>query len=321
MSGTSVVFDGLTSANVGGVEVGTLLALLIHGSLITQFISYYKRYPQDSIVLKLVVATIGLASLAHVVCIIWALYDISVKSLNDPSKPFAMPITFPVGLCFTSLLQFLVQLTYAYRMYKFSQNWIVPIFVFIGVAYNIVGSGAFARGFPLTSFDDQQKYEKSIFWLVNSMFINTAVNDVVITVSMCYYLRKGRDDVLKRTAKVIERLVMWTIQTSAPTCVLGFAVVATFRNSGSNTIWIGLSILATPVYPAALLALLNGRESLARGAHTSTDTALYSTNVRSVSVYNSSQAHQLPSTASMPPVGMEFAHAPLDIQFAHAHAV
>ncbi|TFK73698.1 hypothetical protein BDN72DRAFT_956269 [Pluteus cervinus] len=301
MSGVPAVFDGLTPSAIGGVELGTGLALIVHGSLISQYIAYYQRYPKDSVGLKLVVAATGLACLGHIVCITWALFDMSVKSLDDLSKPFAMPITVPIGLVFTSVLQLLVQMTYGYRMFKFSRNYIVPIFVAIGVIYNIVATPAFARKFPLTSFEDQLKYEKSVFWLINSVFINTAVNDVVITLSMVYYLKKGRQDVLQRTQKVIEKLVAWTIQSSAPTCILGFAIVATFMNNVSSNVWIGLSIFATPVYPAALLALLNGRESLTRNVtqvHVSTESAMYSTHGRSVGITSKLPAESRPELRS-----------------------
>ncbi|TFK59400.1 hypothetical protein BDN72DRAFT_966080 [Pluteus cervinus] len=279
MSGALVASDGLNPVAVRGVEIGTLLALLVHGSLVTQFITYYQRYPSDSVWLKLVIAAIGLASLGHVIFIIWTLCLITMRGIDELSLPFAMPITFPVGLIFTSILQFLVQLTYAYRMYKFSKNYVIAIFVALGVIYNIIAAPAFALEFPLDSFEAQLAYQHKKFWLINSQFINTAVNDVVITLCMCYYLRKGRTDVLKRTSRVIERLMVWTIQTSAPTCFLGIAVVATFMLDMPNNVWIGLSVLATPIYPAALLAFLNGRESLTRDTKVqlSTDTTSYST--------------------------------------------
>ncbi|TFK65047.1 hypothetical protein BDN72DRAFT_218808 [Pluteus cervinus] len=261
--GPSVILDKLNPRTITSIEIGTLLALFVHGTLLPQYLTYYKQYPNDSALLKCVVAATGLACLGHITSIIWALYEISVIGpMKDPSKPFAMPLMIPIGLIFTAVLQFLVQLTYVYRMHKFSKNIMVPIFASLGVLYNIIAAPVFAAKFPLTSFQDQLAYEHKRFWLINSQFINTAVNDVVITISMCYYLKKGRQDGLRRTKRVIERLVLWTIQSSAPTCFLGIAVVTTFMLDLSNNVWIGLSIFATPIYPAALLALLNGRESL-----------------------------------------------------------
>ncbi|TFK61624.1 hypothetical protein BDN72DRAFT_849496 [Pluteus cervinus] len=258
------VVGGLNPSAMGAVELGTLLALMVHGGSMTQFVTYFKRYQDDPFGMRLTIAAIAFASLAHVICIMSALYNITISKLDKPTQPFALPVMYPIALFFSSAIHFLVQITYCYRIYKFSKNYVVPIICFLAAGYGLVATTIFAGGYPLTTFQDQLRYQYSLFWVITSVFVNTSVLDVLIAGSMCWYLIKGHQDALRRTARVMEKLVAWTIQSGVITSILAIAIVATFVNDMPSNIWVGLTVFSTPVYPAALLALLNERQQLSR---------------------------------------------------------
>ncbi|KAF8874119.1 hypothetical protein BD779DRAFT_262431 [Infundibulicybe gibba] len=69
---------------------------------------------------------------------------------------------------------------------------------------------------------------------------------------------------LKRTRRMVDKLMRWTIQTGALTVVVSLAIVLTKNlDTKDNTyLWLGIVFILPNCYATGLLALLNARTSL-----------------------------------------------------------
>ncbi|KAF8896291.1 hypothetical protein BD779DRAFT_574564 [Infundibulicybe gibba] len=82
--------------------------------------------------------------------------------------------------------------------------------------------------------------------------------DILIAVSTCWYLVRKRNSGLKSTRRLVNRIILRIVQTGVATSVLALCVLILFVASRSSA-WLGPYLVLTPLYPIALLALLNGR--------------------------------------------------------------
>jgi hypothetical protein len=90
-----------------------------------------------------------------------------------------------------------------FRIYQFSSQLYLAGLCTLIIAFNAVGivifMGTILSFANVLSIDALEAYEKKWNWLILSIFSSTAVLDVVITASLCYFLLRQRRDAFKRS--------------------------------------------------------------------------------------------------------------------------
>ncbi|KAF8888518.1 hypothetical protein BD779DRAFT_1800151 [Infundibulicybe gibba] len=247
---------------LGMVELGILFALLTHGALTVQTYTYFHYFASDPLPLKFVISLIWAASSAHVACAMWVLYSITVTSHGVPVDLMEFPLAFPIGSALGAIIHCSVQWVYIYRMYKFGNSWYTPLLCCVLTAYECASGLAFSiieARFNTAAL--LPHFELEWRWLFYSFFASTALVDVIIAGVISYYLKMGRAR-LKRTVYLIDRLIVWTIQTGIITSITAIVVIILYAARRENNAWIGVYIFLTNLYPLALVVLLNGRAHL-----------------------------------------------------------
>ncbi|KAF8888519.1 hypothetical protein BD779DRAFT_1672200 [Infundibulicybe gibba] len=249
------------SISLGTVEVGVMFALLTHGVLTLQAYDYFRRCT-DPITMRLVISLIWAASSVHVACASWLLYSATITNHGVPIDSIKYPLALPAGSALGAVIHCSVQGVYIYRMFRFGHGWSVALLCSVLTAYE------FGVGMAFSVIEARYNWEAALgrfedawAFLVYSFFGAAAVVDVAIAVSVTYYLRRGRNQV-ERTSFLIDRLVVWTIQTGAITSITAITVIILFAVHRENNAWLGVYTFLTNLYPLALIALLNGREHL-----------------------------------------------------------
>ncbi|KAF8958190.1 hypothetical protein BDZ97DRAFT_1923931 [Flammula alnicola] len=96
-------------------------------------------------------------------------------------------------------------------------------------------------------------------WLITASLALGVAADVLIAISMLYYLRKLASPTnLKSTTQIINRLVRWSLQTGLITSVGSITVIISFQAMG-NMVWFGLYVILAKLYSNSLLVSLNAR--------------------------------------------------------------
>ncbi|KAF9456211.1 hypothetical protein BDZ94DRAFT_421957 [Collybia nuda] len=247
---------------IGALEIGSLASVLCHGFLVTQVHNYFSSFPDDPRGLRLTVAAIWMGAIAHLICILWGSYILTVVNFGLAPELFGVPNVLIVSAAFGAFVRSTAQSIYTYRMYKYSNSLYIPILCWSISAYEFVAGILLSATAPFGTLRIQMRYLKDWSWLIYTLVVSTAFVDIIIAASLCYYLQKNRRRSLERTIRVINRLVIWTIQTGLFTSVVAVAVMITFAVDKKNFSWFGLLNFLTSMYPVALLALLNGRREL-----------------------------------------------------------
>jgi hypothetical protein len=102
------------------------------------------------------------------------------------------------------------------------------------------------------------------YWLVTTLLVSSVVVDLIITVSMLYYLINQRRNVLKRVARLLDQLVAYTIRTGVLTSIIALSVAICFQVMSSNLIWLALYTFLAKLYSNSLLSALNECQHLRR---------------------------------------------------------
>jgi len=232
-----------------------MISIFLLGALTIQVYIYYHKFTSDSRKLKLLVATVWLLELGHAICSCDGLYTYTILRYGQPEDMIVAvsPISLKASLVFSAPVAPLVQVFFAYRVRRFSGKPYIAIFCWVlslwRFACGIWAAVSALRGVNLIMYDPNYRS-----LIMMGAFCGAAV-DFTISASMCYFLATYRGAVLKRTIRVIDKLVAWTIETGLITSITSIVVGVTFLTMPDNLVWISILIFVDRLYSNSLLAL------------------------------------------------------------------
>ncbi|KAJ7277439.1 hypothetical protein C8J57DRAFT_185400 [Mycena rebaudengoi] len=250
---------------LGVLELGVFFSLIMFGVVALQGYVYFRHCRADQAGLKVLVGFVLIFELCHTIAAAHSIYYFTIVTaglpeLEKPANTYSLSIT-PI---FETLITALVQGFFAYRIRLLSGRvsisvvcWILCVLRFVG------GMGVAAEGIldvPIQPnyFHLQDQYG----WVITSALTVGAVLDILITVSMCVYIRRLYTPyTLPKGEELIHGLISWTIQTGLITSLTSVAVVITFLTMKHNFIWLALYTFLAKLYSNSLLVSLNSRPS------------------------------------------------------------
>ncbi|KAF4611443.1 hypothetical protein D9613_004339 [Agrocybe pediades] len=209
---------------LGAVEIGVLVSTFLFGVVTVQCYVYAFRFPKDPLFLKFLVPFVWLLELAHTICICQALYVVTIRQYGRPQLLDIPPQSLNVAILFSGFIGPIEQGWFSHRIYKFSGQMYLPLFCaslavtrwFMSTALAIV---AFHR---LTV----EQYIQKWCWLLSSILVIGAISDAILALALCYYLSQWRHTAFKRTTRLLDRLMLWSIETGLLTCIGAVALLA-----------------------------------------------------------------------------------------------
>ncbi|KAJ7277434.1 hypothetical protein C8J57DRAFT_185307 [Mycena rebaudengoi] len=250
---------------LGVLELGVFFSLIMFGVVALQGYVYFRHCRADQAGLKVLVGLVLILELSHTVAAAHSIYYFTIVTAGLPEleKP-ANTYSLSILSIFETLITALVQGFFAYRIHLLSGRvsisvvcWILCVLRFVG------GMGVGAKcilDVPIQPnyFHLQDQYG----WVITSALTVGAVLDLLITVSMCVYIRRLYTPyTLPKGEELIHGLISWTIQTGLITSLTSVAVVITFLTMKHNFIWLALYTFLAKLYSNSLLVSLNSRPS------------------------------------------------------------
>jgi len=242
---------------IGAVLIGVLLAYVLMGTVIVQGYNYYQKFPKDELWLKSLVAVVILLEIGQSICLGHVLYFFVVKNFTNPAALLTPPKSFGFDTLLTVLVKVIVQWFFCMRIYRLSQNPIIPL---IGAFITLI-----ALGFGLVVTVDSivikvvPIFEAKVVWILPTSLTISLVADVYIAAALVWRLYSERNEEIQSTARVIDKLIAWSIQTGTITSITGLAQLILFVTMRNNYIWIAFYSMLPKLYSNSLLASLNGR--------------------------------------------------------------
>jgi hypothetical protein len=242
---------------LGAFEVGVLISVFLFGIVTCQSYVYYRKFPLDAWILRLLVAIIWILELGHTLSITHSLYTITVTDFGNPIRLLKPPYSLNLSILCSAFIGPLVQAWFAYRVLKFSERLYIPVFCwFLSFLRCVATIVAAIEAFPapnIITFETQWQ------WLLTFILTVGAAVDIIIAVSFCYFIKQHRSTSFGRTVKTINQLMIWTVETGLVTSVGAVAMLICFLIMPENYIWLAIFTFLAKLFSNSLLAALNAR--------------------------------------------------------------
>ncbi|KAJ7765718.1 hypothetical protein B0H16DRAFT_400130 [Mycena metata] len=201
----------MSNSNLGALEIGTLLSFSLFGVTTTQAYTYYSRFPNDSRNLKLLVAVVWFLEVAYGICIGQTLYE-TVSNYIHLDRLGYLPPTLLISEGITAAIIICVQGFFSFRIYRLSQSPYIPVFncilfltrlalyIFLLVYWS-------PRSPTVIEFENHSAWVLYVNWSVS------VANDVIVAVTLSYWLYRQRKSVDIRTVALIDKIIKWSLET------------------------------------------------------------------------------------------------------------
>ncbi|KAG1755404.1 hypothetical protein EDB19DRAFT_1901621 [Suillus lakei] len=232
---------------IGPVVLGALVNACLFGCLIVQTYVYYANFANDHRAIKFTVAAVFASQIAHVICVSSSLWNVAVSAYDDPLRLQVFPWGADATILFTAITGVLVESSFAFRLWKLSKSLSLPLLslalcLVAKLASLLIAVKAFMMTNLATFAHDQNM-------LITLSLTSRVVCELILTMAIAWYLRKQRG-----TTSVIDRLVLWTIETGLITSLIAVLVMSFFLAMKQNYIWVGLYAILASVNANSLLA-------------------------------------------------------------------
>ncbi|TFK32451.1 hypothetical protein BDQ12DRAFT_692455 [Crucibulum laeve] len=260
--------------SIGALEIGCLISVFFFGIETLQTHQYYRRFPEDRWMFKLLVTSVWLLELGHTIGVTFEVYRATITLFGQPQKLITFPALGAVT-AISGIITFLVELFFSLRVFK-----VLPIpYRYIGMGCALVAFvrviGSVFLAYQAITGTNIAIYRVQWKWLITSLLAGGAVIDVTIAASMLYYLIKKRLHALNRVNRVIDRLAAITIRTGLVTSIAAVVLLISFLMMPQNMVWLAIYTILARLYSNTLLSSLNARHRL-RNDITNSSVEVYS---------------------------------------------
>ncbi|KAF4617530.1 hypothetical protein D9613_006052 [Agrocybe pediades] len=260
----------------GAAFLGLIGSAILYGVTVLQ-----TQYPNDSRWTKFLVFFLWLLDTAHLILCTIAIYTYLVTNFANPSALGRSIWSMNLQTDCNGLIGLIVECFFARRVWRRAYIGLLkrPTYLIIpnsvkkrrtdsdnrrSFLYSFWTRLFTVEGFVLVEVSKFPKLIASLsifLWVTSTGLGSAAASDVIIAISLCYYLTKSRTG-FARTDSLITTLIIYSLTTGLITSIIAFICVVTFAIMPTNYIWLGFFWLIGKCYVNSLLAALNSREAL-----------------------------------------------------------
>ncbi|KAJ6627446.1 hypothetical protein B0H10DRAFT_386938 [Mycena sp. CBHHK59/15] len=200
-----------------------------------QTINYLKQFPDDIVPLKCIVVFLWLMQVAYTASICQGAYTMAVTDFGQIFALLYTPTALNVAVVVGSIVDHTVQAFFVTRIYKLTRALYISILLWILVALLQAASMTLAAEAIRTDSIPLMEFKWN--WLITILFFGDAGLDIVISATLCFYLKKQSREAPKSTSLLVDRLVLYTIQTGLTTSLVALGAAAAFRIAPNEYIW------------------------------------------------------------------------------------
>ncbi|TBU28139.1 hypothetical protein BD311DRAFT_758874 [Dichomitus squalens] len=243
----------------GCVLLGAFSSSILWGIACMQIFLYFLIYDKDSVGLKLFIVLVWAFTTADLALSMASMFPPLIVHWGSPEVLIRTQTLLNHHGWISNVVAFCVQMFFLYRIYRFSGNrWLFPLLLLPFALWEIVGSIPLtiwlSRQPPVSITPDPRNINLEIAIRSASAFV-----DILITAAMVYLLSTNRQSHIRRTSKMVSRLIIMTVNTGVWTAIIALADVALIAAFPNGLQLFAVELPLNPLYLNALLANLNAR--------------------------------------------------------------
>ncbi|KAJ7200034.1 hypothetical protein GGX14DRAFT_524974, partial [Mycena pura] len=216
------------------LQIGVLISGMLFGVTTAQAYIYYQRFPEDRFLVKTTVyCATRLCETVHVICAAHTLYSFTITDYGHPDRLLGqVPWSLPVVVLLTALIAVCVQAFFSFRIYALSKRLLMPCFTWaLSFVRGLAGITIFVARLRAVTLSE---YVANWKWLALTTWALSAADDITITTTLVYLLYKQRNHDHKRTTALVDKIILWTMETGLMTSTFSLVTLICFRTMESN---------------------------------------------------------------------------------------
>ncbi|KAF8967560.1 hypothetical protein BDZ97DRAFT_529018 [Flammula alnicola] len=245
----------------GALEIGSTVAVFLFGIVTMQCHVYFSRFGDDRLILKALVASVWLLELGHTIAISYDIYRTTILLYGRPEELLKFP-GFGGAMIMGTFITMLVQLFFTYRVWSLLLSpWCIIGLVCAVAAITRAGLSLYAA---IGVFQEPTAiaYSSEYRSILNAIFAMAAIIDIIIATAMVYFLIRKREQSLRRTTRLIDRLIVYSMATGLCTSIGSVLVLVVYRTMPLSFLSLATYASLAKIYSNSLLSALNARISL-----------------------------------------------------------
>ncbi|KAF7299998.1 hypothetical protein MKEN_01322100 [Mycena kentingensis (nom. inval.)] len=249
---------GVTLDNTfGAAFIGFAMSCAALGVCTNQAITYFARYPEDKVAYKLLVVLVWLLTCVDQALIGHAVYFYTISNYANPLILLKrVEWTLIVQLTVGAAIGTIVRLCFAMRVWRFSQRNII---VTVLVVLLTVAEMGLAIAFTVKCFENPFLTVLPDLKVIASLALGGgALADVVIAVSLCFFLRRYRTG-SKRANTLVTTLTVYAVNTGAVTAAISVGTLLFYDLRPSTFQFLAFYFILCKLYTISFFCTLNTR--------------------------------------------------------------
>ncbi|KAH6904142.1 hypothetical protein BKA70DRAFT_1297173 [Coprinopsis sp. MPI-PUGE-AT-0042] len=246
-------------ATLGPLLLGGMFAMSLWGITCVQTYTYFNGPSRDRAALRATIASLMVLDTFDTALNIHLVYHYMVSNyLNFTALLFpTWSVILHVGV--TALSNFIIRALFSIRIYHLSGKGLLVtgLTIAISMADLVTGIIITVKAFQISSFLELE----TLSTLLYATFAAGTGADLVIAITLCWYLRKARTG-FKNTDGLIKTLMRYTINTGLIVAIDAAAGMILYIVMPLNFIFLGPYLLLSKLYLNSYLATMNSRQDL-----------------------------------------------------------
>ncbi|KAJ7743508.1 hypothetical protein DFH07DRAFT_835596 [Mycena maculata] len=293
---------------LGAVFLGVVVSGIFFGVSSLQVYYYYHYYPTDSFLHKCSVGLLWLLDATHLALTIFSAYHYGILGFGNVDGLNVIIWSIKLSTSINVVIILVVQSLYAYRV------WLLSGYHhgILGYLVTAVVLGGFGIGIVLsyeTYSISAWSQAADISWAIEASFSASTAIDILISIAMCYYLRKSKGEESQLNSR-ISTLMQYTLSCGVFTSACSLSILFTFILMPNNLIFLGLTFLLTRLYVNSFIAMMNARQ---RGPRRDDSAFALSNHISSAAFSYGSPTRSMPDPESQVPRDAKFEFGMYDV--------
>ncbi|KAI0043266.1 hypothetical protein FA95DRAFT_1609528 [Auriscalpium vulgare] len=256
--------DSPLNDSMGMILIGLVIDSILYGIMTFQTYQFYTNDERDRWLLRSLVALLWVLDTLQLTLLCHAVYHFLILNYGKPDMLEYSIWSLDLEVAPTVIVTFIVRCFFTARVWHLSDRKQILVFIIMVFSFAQLGVGLAVCVFTTEEFDKLPDY-KAICLVhlvpISLQQASAVIADILISVPLVYYLSKSKTGV-DRTNSLINRLIVWSINTALITGVVELAQLLVWVGMTRTLIFMPFHLIIAKLFTNCMLAMLNGRKTL-----------------------------------------------------------
>ncbi|KAJ7166138.1 hypothetical protein C8R46DRAFT_1219892 [Mycena filopes] len=185
--------------------------------------------------------------------------------LVAPETLLIPPLSLDTAILLSGFIGPLEQGWFTYRLYRLTKSPVLPLLCMCLTFARLVGiiglSTIALHAYPIPEYNERAG------WIIEAIVIISAAVDTTLATTLCYYLSSWRLDKSRVLHKIVNQIMIWTVEPGAATIFGALGLLVTYLTMKDNYVYVGFFVIIPKLFANSLLLSLNAREQFSNTMH------------------------------------------------------